>query len=310
MALVFALCIYCLSLYSPNSLPIVARPLPTHYASSNKHLKSQLKVLTTGSLDDCYSATNVSTNMTRARDYYNSYMETFRKIMPGKFKSGYASPCWDAQFEAELISPKQVLATVNGATHCISDYRKVIAYFKMNAFQTGGEKFTSNLLCMPSVFVIGFSKCGTTFLWCLVNHILYRDSSKYTTRKEITWWVRGDRHLDYPERTSEDICQYITHYIYGNDQIAHKNATNALLFDGGPNVMFWPWHNENDDPFANFCLLPTAMPRLIPGAEFIVTMRNPVEMVYSECMFSCQGSSDKPSEMPRSFHKKNKSLFL
>ena len=149
------------------------------------------------------------------------------------------------------------------------------------------DHFESRLVCLPKTFLAGFTKCGTSFLWCFLNRLIHQPMS-VQAEKEPHFWMGG--YKDFKEPTASDLIKYILNFADGISQVGKDNCTSKRInfVDGSPNLMFNSLRfNTEDDGMANYCLIQSVLPHFLPDARFIVVMRNPIKMLYSAFWFSC-----------------------
>ena len=148
--------------------------------------------------------------------------------------------------------------------------------------------FSSPFVCLPKIFIAGFSKCGSTFLYCFLNKIIYSSLGvrPSESEKEVHWWVEAGYKPKPHKPIASDIGKYILNFARGLDAM-EKSQYNMVMIDGSPNILWsWPRFYPNEG-LVNYCLLPSIIPQVLPTSKFIVVMRNPLDMLYSAFWFSC-----------------------
>ena len=143
-------------------------------------------------------------------------------------------------------------------------------------------------LCLPKIFLLGYPKCGSTFLYCLL-HIVLKFSghmaNSYDAIKEPHWWVIPGPRNNTQSRSPDYLALYLLNFAKGAEYV--KTSLPAVTIDASPNLMFqWPRYTEAET-MKNYCLIPSLVPVLLPDSKYIVVMRNPVSMLYSAFWFSC-----------------------
>lgn len=165
------------------------------------------------------------------------------------------------------------------------------------------ENYSSSIACLPRVFLAGFTKCGTTFLYNLIStHPLMVKPD----RKEPKWWHAVPIMDTYPNLTALFVARYFMHFEPLAETVL-SGTKNALTIDASPGTMYkWPGVEEK---ITNICLLPTIIPEVLPWSKFIVIMRNPPDLLYSAFWYSCtrRGGHVTMEEQlrgPRIFHER------
>ncbi len=122
--------------------------------------------------------------------------------------------------------------------------------------------------CLPKVFLAGFSKCGSTFLY----HIL--ESHPYVTAavKEPRQWNR----VPASSLGFEKLIAYFALYMYNySPTLDIKKSQPRIAIDGDPHTVYgWPKFQTDTNLRINICLPPVVLPALIPKLKFIIAERS------------------------------------
>lgn len=267
-------------------------------------------------LDTCLKSSNLldengveAIAKSNALDFYT----VLRRAVPQEFNSTYASPCWDSYFSATSDINERIKATVQDADRQ-TNHTSILSRVSPSARQLMKYRsgpVHSKLLCLPKVLFAGYPKCGSTFSWCFISKLLIAqgiNSRIPTAEKEPHWWVRTRAEIICQSPTIDDLGRYFLNFAPGYDDIKSQGNNKEILIDGTPNMMF-SWQRfcgEEQLDMANYCLLPSLLPHLIPSAKFIVVMRNPVDVLYSAFWFSCTFSR---VTVPRSLQLEGPDIF-
>ena len=286
-------------------------------------------------LDKCLQGTNLTEEFERegylaiAQKNAVAQIRIIREVVPMKFSNSYVSPCWETHLE--IFEMKGYIKTnLNHVTYTstISEFttiaRKTLNYIGMSPnaarlnqtskLQHAAGRNTNTFhslkpVCLPKIFLAGFSKCGSTFLYCVLSRLFHSNQ----VEKEPHWWIpRGPAaHPRKPEAMHALI--YLLNFLDTSHKLASGRYTNTkyhqpLTIDGSPNLMYhWPRWYENEPP-VNYCLLPAVIPEVLPESKFVVMMRNPVDMLYSVFWNSCTSNSNLSEEValrgPDIFHER------
>lgn len=146
-----------------------------------------------------------------------------------------------------------------------------------------------NFLCLPSVYIAGFPKCGTTDFYSKL--VWHPEFVKPAHSKEYFYWSRsrlGKRKtfVQPGDGKYESFTEFAASFG-GKALILDTNNTKGRLVDGSQNIM-WDqigWKDRN--PGANMPPYSYAdvIHRITPHAKVIVLVRDPVERLYSEYLF-------------------------
>jgi N-acetylgalactosamine 4-sulfate 6-O-sulfotransferase len=136
------------------------------------------------------------------------------------------------------------------------------------------------LQCLPSFFLAGFPKCGTTTVHtALHQHTLIPEP----IMKEPHWWTRMSlvHNLNHLQL---QIARYLS-FFYQEANMNIKKNPRLLIYDGSQSTL-WDSNFVFSDG-QDYCAMPTAVSNILPSAKFIVVMREPASRTYSHYCFSC-----------------------
>ncbi|XP_072029692.1 carbohydrate sulfotransferase 15-like [Amphiura filiformis] len=148
------------------------------------------------------------------------------------------------------------------------------------------------LLCLPSFFLAGVGKCGTTDIW---NKIVEHPQIIRVV-KEPRWWTRlryGRPSKGNPHPVAKSFQYYVKLYEDLAQEISDKRASGKRLIsgDGSPSV-YWdniPWIRTLTKPCMNATIPPYVIADVIriilPRTKVITVFRNPTERLYSDYMY-------------------------
>ncbi len=245
----------------------------------------------------CLKATNMTESaneaiaLANAKEFYQQYS----KVIPTEFLSNYSSHCWKMNFDVEIfkrlfykgqLGKYPFKGIGRGEQQTLEDQiMSLKEVFKGN--------FSSDVICLPNVFLAGFPKCGSTYGFCFLRSLLHlsaglRMGALTEVVKEPHYWVRVrvSKHVKMPKPT--DLAEYVLNFLPGLFKINALKNKEVVLIDGTPNMLFdSPRFHVKHSNTSNYCLLPSAFPELLPKSKYIVIMRNPLKMLYSAFWFSC-----------------------
>jgi hypothetical protein len=244
-------------------------------------------------IERCMTITNVNrlAPLEVAKSNAARYVKEYRKVIPTSDRfldSCRSNHCWEADY-----SIKKRLDNLQGHIGNVT-FDKRMKIFRAQAVDVFRRQFhssfSSKVICLPKIFLAGFPKCGSSFLWCFMNRVIHQSES-VQAEKEPHFWIDAAAFKHFKEPSAPDFSNYVLNFAKGISQIEKDNNCandNVSLMDGSPNLMFnWPRFNKVDNDLANYCLIPATLPHFLPSAKFIVIVRNPVKMLYSAFWFSC-----------------------
>ena len=286
--------------------------------------KNLHKCLAAAELTDYFNEQNYTKASMRNAAVFLSLM---REVVPTDFSTGHSkTQCWKSDFELHLCDWHVTKATgeeyrgfeghINDITYRFSE--SATSYpIKMLLQNFYRGKIKSPLMCMPSVFVAGFPKCGSSFVFCLVEKLAKLSNRHYIVSqilKEPHFWVPSGPYFHHRSPPQyRDIAQYAVNFVPTStvQQMISSNHSDvfSLPIDGSPNLLFqWPRYSSSEE-LENYCLVPSVLRQILPDSKYIVVLRNPITMLYSAFWFSCSvycPALERPQQEmgPDIFHKK------
>lgn len=245
-------------------------------------------------IDTCFQTTNIdfgsSNLLSIAKSNAMWFFREYRKVVPRDVMEGYSNHCWKEKYTVALSNSTS--NHVIGHIGNITLDRDLPKFFygemaREDFRHTFHGRFRSDKVCIPNIYLLGFAKCGTTFLWCFISNVLQSARKtkvkKYQASKEPFFWTPVDYSLMPPD-ASQIGNPFIIHFLRAfNPAMSEKEQKQATLIDAcAQTVLEWPYFREEDPTLANFCLYPSALPELFPNSKYVITMRDPVKMLYSE----------------------------
>lgn len=151
--------------------------------------------------------------------------------------------------------------------------------------------------CLPKIFMIGFPKCGTTLMH---NNFKVHQNYAIAHWKEPHFWRDLVRNRD--KRYKElDVLLYLFHFYEPSQNI--KERQEVFITDDSTStvhVSAQPFEQEKDT-----CVVPMTMFNIFPSAKFMITMRNPIDLLWSDFWFFCFSMSRfrSPAAAMETFHR-------
>ena len=273
-------------------------PMPTELQdlAEDKGLSTKLEDL----VEECLKATHISSIfpsslVENAKNNSRYLYDEYRSVIPNRSLDGYGSYCWEKPFSLQWDN-----LTLSGHIGSIlyRQERKNIftpkVYIDNWTSTVPGNAFKTDLVCLPKVFMAGFYKCGSSFLYCLLNKLTSISTncslSSKTIVKEPRSWLKMYSNENSRVPIRSDVMTYIFNFLPGLRRIVKSNEQSSILVHGKPNIIAeWPRfrYTSIGEEFTNYCLLPSVIPQLFTGSKFFVIMREPVNMLYSNFWYSC-----------------------
>ena len=250
-------------------------PSSTSYDSHNylNYLKSEDCIINKTSVDSTVDVVDLE-----------NLASTLRTIIPppDKFEASFRNPCWYMHLHLPLKVNK-VLQNSRGNLSDTEASNLMNLLFGSSQKRGGASKLSSSslpmpksLVCIPQVYFIGFPRSGSTQLYkMLVSH----PDLAGGTNKEPHWWTRYLFSSHFPHNILA-IIRYLSHFREASEQTV--NHTQQLLIDGSQSTV-WDLRTTN-----NLCALPHLITSIVPNANFIVLMRNPVDRLFSDFRYLCE----------------------
>ena len=282
----------------------------TSSVSSKDTLSAEIDTVLTR-LNKCLMSTNMSSYFKKTGYYEKAQtnarqaLEDFRKVVP-RFKSSYMAPCWNMSFTARreslrgkiLKHDKMKRVTENTIKGYMGDYyfsygdnlmHRSLHHQIINTIHWGSTGvFKQSVVCLPKVFLLGYPKCGSTFLYCLLRKVLKLAlgiTGMCEEAKEPHWWITPGPRQYIQSHSPDYIALYLMNFIKGAKFV--ENSLPAVTIDASPNLMFQSPRYSESETMENYCLIPSLVPVVLPDSKYFVVMRNPVSMMYSAFWFSC-----------------------
>ena len=252
-------------------------------------------------IDTCLMSVNMSAHFKneglygRAQANAKDLLTSLRQVIP-KFDAPYTVPCWNTRFLARRDFYKGHLLrgsvgdfnfTYNGM-----EAQRLYEQHLLRAvrWSRGRREMTikSSSACLPKIFLLGYPKCGSTFLYCLLHRVMKRSlgtAGRCEAAKEPHWWIVPGPRQKVQSLQPDYIPLYLLNFYRAS--VFRQSNTPTMTIDASPNLMFqWPRYSESES-LENYCLLPSLVPVVLPDSKYFVIMRNPVSMLYSAFWFSC-----------------------
>ena len=103
------------------------------------------------------------------------FFDEFRKAIPKNSLRGYTSHCWNKYYFTRWSVYTKNFSGNIGNIPFSRDLNKFFPYDRIFSYlntKFPRKWYDSNLVCIPKVFLAGFPKCGSTFLYDFINGLI------------------------------------------------------------------------------------------------------------------------------------------
>lgn len=151
------------------------------------------------------------------------------------------------------------------------------------------EHQTDNYFCVPTVFLIGFPKCGTTLLYkYFESHPLFAKPRW----KEDEFWRDFTKTSNIKYKQLQ-VLIYLFHFFGASDKM--RRNTNMFTVDASASTVF-----AASQLFGSFdkdiCFVPWILHNTLPQSKVVIIMRNPVDRLWSDFWYFCSRSRWKSND--------------
>ena len=237
------------------------------------------------------------------------FIREYQTVISPDYLDGYVNYCWNINYTVSVYGNftegkigRRKFKTPISTFWFGQKTKHALQHLYRGSYHT-------KTLCLPNIYLIGFEKCGSTHLWCLLSYVF---SSRWVkteiqTDKEPYFWAPFDYSLS-PPNSGKLAGAYLPIFMGASSgELAEQIMKKLVVIDGSPNVVLeWPRFTEKEPELANYCLLPSTLPVLFPQSKYIVIMRNPVKMLYSAFWWSLHnepGSDDLSQQVSKKLSK-------
>lgn len=245
----------------------------------------------------CFNASDLRNPelMQLAIDNAQLFLNEFRTVIPRESLENHLSHCWKMNYSASTTTLSKITGRVVGNLgqdnfdrYLHWNFYGQSQFRDINSRYNG--QFSSDTVCLPSTYLLGFEKCGSTYLWCFISKVVHafsgnvaeKSSDNYHVDKEPYFWTPFYYSKSLPNANTIG-NPYLVNYMRAADpKLTFEERERVMLIDGTPStVIEWPNFRETDSELANYCLLPSTLPQLFPDSKYVVIMRDPLDMMYS-----------------------------
>ena len=224
------------------------------------------------------------------QELISSSLAAWNSVVPNpeSLSPNFESHCWFTKPKAVTHDIEQKLTSWQDAreirrqnftetltNQLITDVRSISAKDTTN---------TSTLFCLPSIFLIGFPKCGTSTFY---NMITSHENVAAPFIKEGHFWKEFlSSNTDTKLYKEFQVLNYLYHFRPAAEAI-NRNP-DALTIDASTTNIYMlpkPISNSYSD---NACSVALVHSKVFPNAKYIIMMRNPVDRLWSHYWYACR----------------------
>lgn len=234
-----------------------------------------------------------SSVLTERAGYYealtNSYSSVWHELVPYQHQMT-SSNCWYAKnlnLPQKLSKKLKDVATFVDIQHqfSIEELKNVLSLI----FKDGNKTLFSSspskhFFCLPSTFIIGFPKCGTTLLY---KYIESHPLMAKPRNKEGQFWREFIKTNDTEYRELQTLI-YLFHFYTASQEI--KIRQEMFTVDASASTVF-----ATTQPYLDkeMCIVPRLLLDTLPNSRFIIILRNPINRLWSDFWYFCSRSQWK-----------------
>lgn len=150
---------------------------------------------------------------------------------------------------------------------------------KFEVIRSKKQKPSGEIFCLPTVYLPGFPKCGTTTLY---NLLMSHPHIERPARKEGQFW---GNFMIAPNKAYQDLQPLL--YIYRFKEVAKKIArsNHKLTIDGSTHTVYDS--SRLGDAVSDMCMIPILLHKVMPDTKIIIMLRNPTSRLWSHYWFYC-----------------------
>ena len=246
----------------------------------------------------------------------NSLDQAFSLLLPrNESLKQYKNPCWRvngvtlSRFTRNMILNHltRISMKFNISQHEVELITDQTIRSHHPPYHDWSSRADQSLMCLPSFFVPGFPKSGTTTLH---NALRQHPQISGPVYKE-THWLTNAPISSYSFSIEGLKAAVLTYSLNFNSLTEKKNAAQLLTYDASQSLLY----NSNflqKGHYQDFCVMPALLSRTLPKARFIIMMRNPIQRMYSHYLYKCKIQHRTIAEWPkyittrpaRAFHNK------
>jgi N-acetylgalactosamine 4-sulfate 6-O-sulfotransferase len=191
---------------------------------------------------------------------YRHIRKLLTSLLPPHYDKQYRNFCWWSTYNLKSLPSLPYLSSLYKSNNITIDE----IHKALNSITDKRNK--QRLTCLPAVFMGGFPKSGSTYIYRLLTNHPRVNRGKV---KAPHLWRFPFRNEDKPDTLA--LLTYLGNFN-GSSDMNH----DSIFIDGSQSLL-WDSKEYTDD-----CSVPLLLREFLPNAKFIIIMRNPIDRLYSD----------------------------
>ena len=198
----------------------------------------------------------------------NKIKDIFKDYVPKDFDTKYKNYCWRSPLTLTALPHTVPELRQLYESHKLSDHQ--VNELIQNAIGAVGGSDGGTLACIPAVFMAGFPKSGSTYLYNLLNKHPSISPGKV---KEPHFWTS----FPFQNKNNYDTLAVLTYLAnFNGSSKCSLTDKDCVTIDASQSLMWNTKYTSSD------CTLPLIFRELFPNAKFIINIREPTSRAYSD----------------------------
>ena len=233
------------------------------------------------------------------RDMVASYLGTWHKFVP--YPHQLDSNCWSSQNSMPSL-PRDLQQRMLQVGRFIdipttfneSEIALTLAKMQNVTMPPTRSNTTGTHFCLPTSYLMGISKSGTTLLYWYIREHPLMASPVY---KEGQFW-REFVALPKASQREFEVLLYLYHYFNASQRA--QEDPDVFTVDASGSTIFatsYPLRTVEKD----ICVVPLLLSLTLPKVKLMVIMRNPVDRLWSDFWYFCSRENWKTGSGKRNY---------
>ncbi len=216
-----------------------------------------------------------------------SYLSAWHRFIPSPHALD-ASNCWYSHNSMPTTLPNNMYSRMRLLPRFIdmqtnfmeSEIRMTLEKLQNATLPATRNAVTDTHFCVPTVYLMGISKCGTTLLY---SYIKSHPQMAQPHNKEGQFW-REFVQTPEPHLREFQILLYLHHFQTASSKI--QQYPKMFTLDASASTIF-ATSNPLQEVEKDICTVPLMLHLTLPKAKFLVIMRDPVDRLWSDFWYFC-----------------------
>ena len=202
------------------------------------------------------------------------------------------SNCWYSKNKMPTALPNDLIPRMKLLSRFVdmkekfedSEIKMTVEMLQNSTLPVATRAITSTHFCLPTSYLMGVPKCGTTLLY---KYIKSHPQMASPHTKEGQFWREFVQQ--YPEAQRHhhrefQVLLYLYHFFSASSKI--QQDPKMFTLDGSASTIFStskPLREVKKD----ICMVPLMLSTILPKTKFLVIMRDPVDRLWSDFWYFC-----------------------